>query len=69
MAIWEFYSPLRVTNIEAKLVGLMLINEQTLTSIMPANDWRQLKVNRPAWMREQIELAFERFVEQTWKKP
>jgi hypothetical protein len=34
---------------------------------MPANDKKQLEVNRPAWMRDEIELAFERFVEQKWK--
>jgi hypothetical protein len=52
----------------AKAVGhlKMLINEQTLPSIMekmPAADWQQGAINRPTWVKEEVEVAFRKFVE------
>jgi hypothetical protein len=48
----------------------LFINEQTLPSFMgkmPAADWKQWVVGRPIWQTEDIEVAFEKFMEQRWK--
>jgi hypothetical protein len=48
----------------------MLVNEQTLPRIMgkmPAADWKQCATSRPAWMKEEVEIAFGKSLEQKWK--
>ncbi len=48
-----------------------LIKNQTIASIMrkmPQTDWKQWATSRPEWMWEEIEEAFERFVEQKWRE-
>jgi hypothetical protein len=68
-AIREFYSQLRAAIKRAMVVGHMklLINEQPLSSIMgkmPSVVWKQWAVGRPIWLREEIGVANERFMEQ-----
>ncbi len=62
---------LRATILWVKEVDLlkmqMLINEQTLSSIMgkmPVVDWKQWVMKRPLWVKYKIEMAFGRFIEQ-----
>jgi hypothetical protein len=71
-AIQEFYSILRAAMMGARKAGLLhrLVNDQTLPSIlakMPPADWRQWAKERPTWMREAVEEAFWKFVDQKWR--
>jgi hypothetical protein len=72
IAIRESYSLLRAAIKEARTMGhlKLFINEQTCPSFMgkmPAVDWKQWVVGRPIWQTEDIEVAFEKFMEKRWK--
>jgi hypothetical protein len=36
---------------------------------MPHADWKQWTTRQQVWIREEIEDAFERFIEQKWSMP
>jgi hypothetical protein len=67
MIIRDFHSLLRAAILGARVVGRLkiLINEQNLPKVMskmPVADWKQWAMSRPAWMREEVEIAFGNFV-------
>jgi hypothetical protein len=71
-AVREFYSVLRVAIKGARSIGRqsLLINDQTVPQIMgkmPYADWKEWATKRPEWMREDMGLTFEKFVERKWK--
>jgi hypothetical protein len=68
-AIRDFYSLLRTIKLEAKVIRhlKMLIKGQTLPNIikkMPMADWKQWAIKRPTSIKEEVEVAFRKFVEQ-----
>jgi hypothetical protein len=67
--IRDFYSLLRTVKLEAKVIRhlKMLIKGQTLPNIMkkmPMSDWKQWAIKRPTWVKEEVEVAFRKFVKQ-----
>jgi hypothetical protein len=67
-AVREFCSILRAAIKGAKSIGRLdlLINDQTVPKIMgkmPYIDWREWATKRPEWIKEDLGVAFERFVE------
>jgi hypothetical protein len=71
-AIREFYSVLRAAIKGAKGIGRLdlLINDQTVPNItgkMPHADWKEWATKRPEWVQEDLEVAFERFMERKWQ--
>jgi hypothetical protein len=68
----EFYSILRAAIKGARSIGRLdlLINDQAVPRIMgkmPYADWKEWATRRPEWVREDLGIAFERFVEQKWQ--
>jgi hypothetical protein len=50
-------------------IGL-LINDQTIPKIMgkmPYTNWKERVTHCPEWIHENMDNAFEKFVEQKWK--
>ncbi len=71
-AIREFYSILRAAIKGAKSIGrlYLLINDQTVPKIMgkmPFADWKEWATKRPEWVKGDLGLAFEGFVERKWR--
>jgi hypothetical protein len=71
-AIREFYFILRAAIKGAKSIGRLdlLINDQTVPKIMgkmPFSDWKEWATKRPEWIRGDLGLAFEGFVERKWR--
>jgi hypothetical protein len=71
-AVREFYSILRAAIKGARSIGRLslLINDQTVPRIMskmPYADWKEWATKRPEWMREDLGLTFEKFVERKWQ--
>jgi hypothetical protein len=71
-AISEFYSILRVAIKGAKSIGRLdlLINNQTVPKIMGKmtfSDWKEWATKRPEWIRGDLGMAFEGFVERKWR--
>jgi hypothetical protein len=67
-AVREFYSILRAAIKGARSIGRLdlCINDQTVPRIMgkmPYTDWKEWATRRPEWVREDLGIAFERFVE------
>ncbi len=67
-AVREVYSILRAAIKGAKSIRRLdlLINDQTVPKIMskmPFADWREWATKRPEWIREDLAMAFEGFVE------
>jgi hypothetical protein len=71
-AIREFYSILRAAIKGAKSIGRLdlLINDQTVPKIMskmPFSDWKEWATKRPEWIRGDLGMVFEGFVERKWR--
>jgi hypothetical protein len=71
-AIREFYSILRAAIKGAKGIGRLdlLINDQMVPKIMgkmPFSDWKEWATKRPEWVRGDLGVAFEGFVERKWR--
>ncbi len=48
----------------------LLVNDQTIPKIMgkmPFTDWKEWATKRPEWIRGDLEMAFEVYVERKWK--
>jgi hypothetical protein len=68
----EFSSLVRTASKGATAIDYrkLQIIEQTLLSNMgrmPTTDWKQRATSRPTWLREDIKVAFEKFIEQKLK--
>jgi 5-methylthioribose kinase len=70
--VWELYSLLRATIKSTRTVGhlRLLINDQRISRIvgkMLHAEWKQWSTRQPEWILEDVEEAFEKFVEEKWK--
>jgi hypothetical protein len=48
----------------------LLINSQTVPQIMgnmPFTDWKEWATKRPEWVRGDLGVAFEAYIERKWK--
>jgi hypothetical protein len=71
-AVREFYSILKVAIKGARSIKRLelLVNDQTVPRIMgkmPYTEWREWATKRPERVREDLGVAFERFVERKWQ--
>jgi hypothetical protein len=71
-AISEFYSILRAAIKGVRGIGRvdLLISDQTIPKIigkMPFADWKEWATKRPKWIRGDLGVAFEAYVERKWK--
>jgi hypothetical protein len=72
ITVWELYSLLRATIKSTRTVGhlRLLINDQRIPRIvgkMLHAEWKQWSTRQPEWILEEVEEAFEKFVEEKWK--
>jgi hypothetical protein len=70
--IREFYSILRAAIKGARGITRvdLLINDQMIPKIlgkMPFSDWKEWTIKRPKWIRGDLSMAFEAYVEKKWK--